>query len=112
MLTGVGMVFYAVGISFTLNSLMLLAVYVVGHSMTEAIQSFIGLGQLGSKYHLYLVKVLASILPNFDMFDFRLSIVHAEALPAGQVLIVTCYWLFYLAALLFISAVLMKRQDV
>ena len=112
MLTGVGMVFYAMGISFTLNSLMLLAVYVVGHSMTEAIQSFIGLGQLGSKYHLLLVKVLSSILPNFDMFDFRLSIVHGEALPTGQVLLVTCYWLFYLAALLCISAALMKRQDV
>ena len=112
MLTGVGMVFYAMGVSFTLNSLMLLAVYLVGHSMTEAIQSFIGLGQLGSKTHLALVKVLAAILPNFDMFDFRLSIVHGEALPAGQVLLVTGYWLFYLAALLCISAVLFKRQDV
>jgi hypothetical protein len=106
------MVFYAMGVSFTLNSLMLLAVYLVGHSMTEAIQSFIGLGQLGSKTHLVLVKVLAAILPNFDMFDFRLSIVHGEALPLGQVLLVTGYWLFYLAALLCISAVLFKRQDV
>ena len=112
MLTGIGMVFYSMGVTFTLNSLMLLAVYLVGHSMTEAIQSFIGLGQLGSKTHLALVKVLAAILPNFDMFDFRLSIVHGEALPAGQVLLVTGYWLFYLAALLCISAVLFKRQDV
>jgi hypothetical protein len=112
MLTGVGMVFYALGMSFTLNSLTLLAVFLMGHSMTEAIQSFIGLGQLGSKYHLALVKFLAAVLPNFDMFDFRLAIVHAEALPMGQVVLVTVYWLFYLAALLCISAALMKKQDV
>jgi hypothetical protein len=112
MLTGIGMVFYSMGITFTLNSLMLLAVYLVGHSMTEAIQSFIGLGQLGSKTHLALVKFLSYVLPNFDMFDFRLSIVHGEALPPGQVLMVTGYWLFYLAALLCISAAIFKRQDV
>jgi hypothetical protein len=46
------------------------------------------------------------------MFDFRLSIVHGEALPPGQILLVTCYWLFYLAALLCISAALFKRIDV
>ncbi|KPJ97643.1 MAG: hypothetical protein AMJ60_10665 [Desulfobacterales bacterium SG8_35] len=112
MLTGVGMVFYAMGVSFTLNSLMLLAVYLVGHSMTEAIQSFIGLGQLGSKTHLALVKFLANILPNFDMFDFRLAIVHGESLPTGQVLLVTFYWFCYLAALLLISSALLKKQDV
>ena len=112
MLTGIGMVFYGLGVTFTLNSLMLLAVYLVGHSMTEAIQSFIGLGQLGSKTHLALVKFLANVLPNFDMFDFRLAIVHNEALPAGQVIMVTLYWFCYLAALLLISSALMKRQDV
>ena len=112
MLTGVGMVFYGLGMSFTLNSLTLLAVFHMGHSMTAAIQSFIGLGQLGSKYHLALVKFLAAVLPNFDMFDFRLAIIHAETLPIGQVALVTGYWLCYLAALLCISAVLFKRQDV
>jgi hypothetical protein len=112
MLTGVGMVFYSLGITFTLNSLMLLAVYLVGHSMTEAIQSFIGLGQLGSKTHLTLVKLLSNVLPNFDMFDFRLAIVHGETLPSGQVLLVTLYWLCYLAALLLVSSVFFKRQDV
>jgi hypothetical protein len=112
MLTGIGMVFYSLGVTFTLNSLMLLAVYLVGHSMTEAIQSFIGLGQLGSKTHLTLVKFLSNVLPNFDMFDFRLAIVHGEALPPGQVLMVTLYWFCYLAALLLISSALMKKQDV
>ncbi len=112
MLTGIGMVFYAMGVTFTLNSLMLLAVYLVGHSMTEAIQSFIGLGQLGSKTHLALVKLLSYVLPNFDMFDFRLAIVHNEALAAGQVLLVSLYWFCYLAALLLLSSVLMKKQDI
>jgi len=112
MLVGIGMVFYSLGITFTLNSLMLLAVYLVGHSMTEAIQSFIGLGQLGSKYHLYLVKFLSYVLPNFDMFDFRLAIVHNEPLPLGQIGMVTLYWACYLAALLLLSSVLMKKQDV
>ena len=112
MLTGIGMVFYALGVTFTLNSLMLLAVYLVGHSMTEAIQSFVGLGQLGSKTHLALVKFLSYVLPNFDMFDFRLAIVHSEPLPAGQVFMVTLYWLCYLAALLLLSSALMKKQDV
>lgn len=112
LLTGVGIIFYAIGIGFTLNALMVLAVFVVGHSMTEAVQSFIALGRYGSKYHLLLVKAIAYIFPNFDMFDFRLAIVHCESIALGQVLLSSMYWFFYLTALFAAGLAIMKRRDI
>lgn len=112
MLTGLGLLFYALGVGFTLNSIMVLGTFVVGHSMTEAVQSFIGLGRFGSKAHLFLVKALAVIFPNFDMFDFRLAIVHDEAIPWDRVFLSTGYWFLYLVALLALSAALMNRRDI
>lgn len=112
LLTGIGLLFYSLGVSFTLNSLLLLAVYVVGHSLTEAVQSFIGLGQLGNPYHLAFVKAVSYLFPNFDIFDFRLAIVHGEALPAVQVIMASAYWFFYLVAVLALSTAIMNRRDI
>ena len=91
---------------------MVLSVFVVGHSMTEAVQSFIALGRYGSKLHLMLVKAISYIFPNFDMFDFRLAIVHSEHIPAGQVLLSSLYCFFYLAAVLAASSVIMNKRDI
>jgi len=111
MLMGLGLLFYSMGVGFTLNSLMVLGVYIVGHSMNEAIQSFIGLGQLGNPIHMALVKFIAVVFPNFDMFDFRLAIVHDEAIPLGRFALSTIYWLLYLVALLVAGSVIMNRKD-
>lgn len=112
MLLAIGTLFYAMDVGFTLNSLMVLGTYIVGHSMNEAVQSFIGLGRYGSKVHLYLVKAITIVVPNFDMFDFRLPIVHNEALPPGQVALATVYWGFYLTALLAASSAIMNKRDI
>ncbi|MCK5545250.1 MAG: hypothetical protein KAI35_08530 [Desulfobulbaceae bacterium] len=112
LLIGIGFLFFSAGTGFTLNSLMLIAVFVVGHSLTEAIQSFVGLGVLGNRYHLMLVKLVSYLFPNFDMFDFRLAIVHAEPVVIGQAVIATCYWFFYLAAVLSLSAAIFNRRDI
>ena len=112
LLTGVGLFFYTIGLSFTLNSLMVLCVFIVGHSMNEAVESFVALGRLGNKLHLMAVKTISCIFPNFDMFDFRLAIVHAESIPVGQIAISTFYWVFYLSALLAVSSIIINRRDI
>jgi len=112
LLTGVGLFFYTIGLSFTLNSLMVLCVFIVGHSMNEAVESFVALGRFGNKLHLMAVKTISCIFPNFDMFDFRLAIVHAESIPVGQIAISTFYWVFYLSALLAVSSIIINRRDI
>jgi hypothetical protein len=112
LLSSIGMLFYAMGVGFTLNSIMILSVFVVGHSLTEAVQSFAALGMYGSTLHFMLVKAISYIFPNFDMFDFRLAIVHSEQLPAGKVVLSTCYCFFYLVAVLAASSAAMKKRDI
>ncbi|MFH1090848.1 MAG: hypothetical protein V1742_04685 [Pseudomonadota bacterium] len=112
MITAIGLMFYALNVGFTLNSLIVLGIFIMGHSMAEAVKSIILLGRLGSPVHLYLVKAIAILFPNFDMFDFRLSIVHAEALPWGRVALSTIYWALYLAALLAAGSAFMSKRDV
>ncbi|CAN2043868.1 ABC transporter permease [Candidatus Magnetomoraceae bacterium gMMP-1] len=112
LLTGVGFFIYSMGVNFTLNSLIVICIFVMGHSMNEAVQSFIGLGQFGNKIHLALVKAVTYIFPNFDMFDFRLAIIHSEIIPAGRILLSSVYWLFYMAALIAASAVILNKRDI
>lgn len=112
MLTAVGILFYTMNVGFTLNSLMVIGTFVLGHSMTEAVQSFIGLGRYGNPTHLLAVKAISIIFPNFDMFDFRLALVHGEIIPAARIAISSFYWLFYTTALLAVGSVIMNRRDV
>ncbi len=112
LLMAIGFLFYTMGLSFTLNAFLVLGVFIVGHSFDEAIESFIALGEFGSPLHLRLVKVLSYVLPNFDMFDFRLAIVHAMEIPAGQAAMATLYGLSYLAAVLALTVMVMNRKDI
>ncbi len=112
LLTAIGIFFFAIGVGFTLNSLLLLSVFIVGHSLTEAVQSFVALGQYGSELHLNFVKAIAYIFPNFDLFDFRLAIVHSESIPMGQVLLASSYWLFYLIFILSLSSMIINKRDI
>ncbi|NOX24957.1 MAG: hypothetical protein GXP59_02365, partial [Deltaproteobacteria bacterium] len=102
---------YSLGVSFTLNSLLLLFTFIIGHSLNEAIQSFIGLGRLGNHYNLMFVKTISILIPNFDMFNFRLAIIHGHSLAWPQVALSSAYWLFYLCAILTLSAVVLNRRD-
>jgi hypothetical protein len=112
LLMAIALFYYSLETSFSLNALLVIATYGVGHSMQEAVLSFIGLGRFGSKIHLYLVKVLCVIFPDFDFFDFRLALIHHEPIPWGNILISTGYWGAYLSALLIFSAFIMKRKDI
>jgi len=80
--------------------------------MNEAVQSFVALGRYGSKIHLLLVKAIALVFPNFDKFDFRLAIVHAESIPIGQIALATGYWFFYLVAVMAASSYVINRRDI
>ncbi len=111
LLFSIGMLLYAVNTGFTLNALMMLAVYVVGHSLDESIQSFAAIGKLGSELHLTVVRIISYVFPNLDMFDFRLAIVHGDAVPSGQIILSSIYWLFYLLAVLSASIHFMNGSD-
>ncbi|MEA3347890.1 MAG: hypothetical protein U9Q39_02380 [Pseudomonadota bacterium] len=111
LLSGVAFLFYALGISFTLNAIMVIGIFIIGHSMTEAVESFIALGRFGSPLHLQSVKIISYLMPNFDLFDFRLEIIHRQQLPLKQVVFALLYWLFYLAALLTAAGARLKNRD-
>ncbi|MCK5311699.1 MAG: hypothetical protein KAJ62_06295 [Desulfobacteraceae bacterium] len=112
LLIGVGILFYCLNTGFTLNSLLVLTIYIVGHSTKEAIISFIGLGKYGNDFHLYIVKTIGIILPDFDFFNFKLELLHHQSIPTEKVLISVGYWFFYLTALLLISTAILRTKDV
>lgn len=112
LVTAIGLLFYAAGIGFTLNALLLLAVYVVGHSLTPAIQSFIGLGIFGNPYHLKLVQLLAHIFPNFDMFNYRLDIIHQDPINWARFGLSTLYGAAWITAVLALAGGVIARRDV
>lgn len=112
LVAGIGLLFYALGLGFTLNALLLLAVYVVGHSLIAAVESFIGLGVFGNPYHLKFVVFLSHVFPNFDMFNYRLEIVHQEAVPLARICLSTLYWAGYMAAVLALAGLVFQRRDI
>ena len=112
LLIGVGMLLYSLNTSFTLNSLLVIMIYIIGHSTKEAVVSFVGLGKYGNPLHLYLVKMISIILPDFDFFNFRLELLHQQNIPVQKIALSLGYWLFYLAALLIISLAIFKKKDV
>ncbi len=112
LIAAIALLFYALGVGFTMNALLVLAVYVVGHSLVEAVRSFVGLGVFGNPYHLLLVQALTYLLPNLEMFNFRLAIVHGESITFSRFALATAYWLAYLTAVLAAAAALFNRRDV
>ena len=112
LLMGIGFLFYTLGIGFTLNSFLTLAIFVFGHSFNEAIESFVAMGRMGNPLYLAAVKVLSYILPNFDMFDFRLRLIHGDGIPPGSFLLATLYAGLYLAVLLLLSVDRMHKSDI
>ena len=83
----VGILFYCLETGFSLNAMMVIAVYGVGHSIRETLLSFQGLGRYGSQLYYTLVKVVAVVFPDFDFFNFRLALIHHEPVPAGKILV-------------------------
>jgi len=112
LLIGVGILFYSLNTSFTLNSLLVLSIYIIGHSTREAMISFTGLGKYGSNFHLHVVKTISIILPDFDFFNFRLELLHNQSIPTEKLLFSFGYWLFYLGGLLLISIAILKNRDI
>jgi hypothetical protein len=112
MLLGIGFFLYTLGVGFTLNSFLTLAVFVLGHSFNEAIESFIALGRYGSPLYLGTIKVLSYLLPNFDMFDFRLILIHGDNIGMGNLFLASLYGFFYLSMLLLLSIDRMNRSDI
>ena len=112
LLIAFGLLFYSLGLTFPLNAFLCLTVFVMGHSFNEAILSFIALGKFGSHAHKVFIEIVSYLFPNFDMFDFRLDIVHDAIIPVNKLLYATTYWLFFVAAVLTLSAMVMNRKDI
>lgn len=112
MLLGIGFFFYSLGLGFTLNAFLTLAVHVLGHSFNEAIESFIALGRYGNPIHLAVIKGFSYILPNFDLFDFRLPLLHGEPVAMGNLSLSSLYGLLYISMLLLLAIDRMNKSDI
>jgi len=112
MLLGIGFFFYTLGVGFTLNSFLILAVFILGNSFNEAIESFVALGRLGNPLHLSIIETLSYILPNFDMFDFRLILIHGENIGPGTLVLSSLYGIAYLSTMLLFSINRMNKSDI
>ena len=95
-----------------MNSFLTLAVFVLGHSFNEAIESFIALGRLGNPFYLETIKVLSYLLPNLDMFNFRLVLIHGEQIAMGNLFLASLYGFFYTATMLCLSIDRMNKSDI
>jgi Cu-processing system permease protein len=111
LLIAFGILFYTLGLSFTLNAFLCLAVFVMGHSFDEAILSFIALGRFGSHWNKVMIEIASYLFPNFDMFNFRLDIVHGTPIPIKKIVYANTYWFTYLLAVLAGSAMVMDHKD-
>jgi len=112
LLIAFGLLFYTLGLAFTLNAFLSIAVFILGHSFDEAILSFIGLGKFGSPGHKLFVEIMSYLFPNFDMFNFRLDIVHGVPIALNRLVFTGAYWLLYVSAILALSTIVMNRKDV
>jgi hypothetical protein len=112
LLIAFGLFFYTLGLTFTLNAFLCLAVFVLGHSFDEAILSFIGLGKFGSQGHKVFIEIVSYLFPNFDIFNIRLDIVHGVSIPVDKLVYASAYWMFYVAAVLALCAITMNRKDI
>ncbi len=112
LLTAFGLLFYAMGLTFPLNAFLCLAVFVLGHSFNEAILSFIALGRFGSPGHKLFIEVVSYLFPNFDIFDFRLDIVHDAVIPGMKLFFASAYWVCFVTAILTLCAIVMNRKDI
>ncbi len=111
MLLAIGIFFYTLGIGFTLNAFLTLAVYILGHSFNEAIESFLAMGSLGSPIYLHTIKILSYLLPNFDLFDFRLLLIHGQPVAMGNLALSTAYGIMYLAMMMMLAIDRMNKSD-
>jgi hypothetical protein len=112
LLIAFGLLFYSLGLTFPLNAFLCLTVFVLGHSLNEAILSFIALGVSGSQRYKTFIEIVSFLFPNFGMFDFRLDIVHDTFIPLRRLLDATTYWAFFTAAVLALSTMVMNRKDI
>jgi len=112
LLIALGLLFYTLGLSFPLNAFLCLAVFVLGHSFDEAILSFIAIGRFGSPWHKTFIEIVSYLFPNFDIFNFRLDIVHGAPIEIKKIIYAKTYWFFYVAAVLTVSALVYNRKDI
>jgi ABC-type transport system involved in multi-copper enzyme maturation permease subunit len=58
-----------------------------------------------------LARALYYVLPNLSQLDVKARVVHALAVPAGQLLLNTAYALVYVSALLAMATLIFVRRD-
>jgi ABC-type transport system involved in multi-copper enzyme maturation permease subunit len=58
-----------------------------------------------------IARALYWILPNLSQFDVKAQVVHAQAVPLGQLALSAAYALAYIAVLLVAAAMVFSRRD-
>jgi ABC-type transport system involved in multi-copper enzyme maturation permease subunit len=100
--------FFSTFSSPMLSAVMAFAVYVAGHFSADLKNFDVAVGDSPVRY---VTTGLYYLLPNMAMFDVKNAVVHAQAVPAGYVLVATLYALAYIVVLVAAGAWVFSRRD-
>src|SRR5262249_53978957 len=84
------------------------ALFIVGHFSTD-LRNFEQV--VDSPAAARLARGLYWVLPNLSVFDVKSQVVHAQPVPAGDMLMTALYGALYIAVVLGASMVVFSRRD-
>jgi ABC-type transport system involved in multi-copper enzyme maturation permease subunit len=107
LITGVAILFSTFSTPI-LSSLFTLAFYLIGH-LSWSLEMIIGKMKPGIGRGL--VRVLYTILPDLENFNFKTEVVHGLPIPSGVYVSSTLYGLFYSAFILGLAVWVFRKRD-
>ncbi|MFH0925022.1 MAG: ABC transporter permease subunit [bacterium] len=87
----------------------ILALYVIGHSTTEAKQLIVKRADFITRH---VFSIICYILPNFDYLDIKIQAVHDLKVTLYQLFYSSLYGVSYTCVLLFLAVWIMKKKDI
>jgi len=91
-----------------LSIITILAVYLIGHSISEVRML---VAEEGSRFAQGMIEIVYYLFPNFDHFDISSQVVHNLPLAPFYLTLVTVYGVFYTMIVLMVSAQIFSRKE-
>lgn len=104
---GIGLLFSTFSTPL-LSSMLTLACFLAGH-LTESFHLL--QARLHSPISGAILSAMFYVVPNLELFNVRLKMVHEIAVPAGYLISTTIYWFVYLSAILLLSIRIFQKKD-
>ncbi|MBU6389808.1 ABC transporter permease subunit, partial [Patescibacteria group bacterium] len=86
-----------------------IALFIIGHSLLT-LKNYVA--QVGTSVSRGLVDAAYYLLPNLEKFDIRQAVLYGIHIPAAQVWWTVVYWLVYTGLVLFLSILVIRKQEV